>query len=745
MLPILLISESIVSAAPVSEPKFQVQNYATCEALEDSIIKIMERYQDRYWYPYAYYGRGGPIMVDSLAEKSVQALPAVAPTAVANDAGSSTSTDPFSTTNTQVAWVDEADIVKTDGTYIYTYSQSRASISIVRMSDTTLVKTIALPTDYSNVQMYLSGNKLVLVGQKYTSTGPFYTYRYFAPESKAIIAVYDVSSPQDAKLERYNQIDGNYTDSRLIGSRLYFLSSTALRIPPYYMTKYSEWDTAFDATVSKLKNDFALKNVVPQIREARLGGSLGRYIQSIRASAASCSDVSFILPDDATLENIDFTPSFVSVSSLDITRPTEKMQTQILFGDVSQIHMSASSLYITSTISQSQTVQEDQKCPENAKCIAPTYQYESSTLIHRYALENGTPKYVYTTKVTGNPMNQYSMDEDPSGNFRIVTQSYAWSSGENQSSTHLSVIDKTGKVIGSLSGLAPGENFQSARFMGNRLYLVTFEQIDPLFVIDLSTPTAPKVLWELKIPGYSTYLHPYDNDRLIGLGYDTFTNDWGGTQNAGLKIDLYNVSDVKNPKQEATLTLGDNGSSSEVLTNPRAFVYYKEKNLLLLPAQISYSAHDTEDQYRVKSVYQGLYGISILPGSITEKFRVTHIQAPADLEKEWRAECAQYTAKGKQVCRKLLDGSEYCTSSYTYVPNYCYADSIVESYLAANLWNYSDSFITRVLYKGDKFYSIAEGGIKAWSLSSPSSPLSSLTLTGSLVEKNYPVMPMMVR
>jgi hypothetical protein len=182
-----------------------------------------------------------------------------------------------------------------------------------------------------------------------------------------------------------------------------------------------------------------------------------------------------------------------------------------------------------------------------------------------------------------------------------------------------------------------------------------------------------------------------------------------------------------------------------VLTNPRAFVYYKEKNLLLLPAQISYSAHDTEDQYRVKSVYQGLYGISILPGSITGKFRVSHIRTSENIQSEWKEACSIYTGSGKKSCRRLLDGSEYCTSSYTYVPNYCYADATVEEYMASNIWLYSDDFITRALYKGDKFYSIAEGGIKAWSLTSPSSPLSSLTLTGNLVEKNYPVMPMMVR
>lgn len=159
-------------------------------------------------------------------------------------------------------------------------------------------------------------------------------------------------------------------------------------------------------------------------------------------------------------------------------------------------------------------------------------------------------------------------------------------------------------MIGFLKNIAPGENFQSARFIGKRLYLVTFQQIDPFFVVDLSVPTAPVLLGELKMPGYSTYLHPYDDDRIIGLGYDTKTNQWGGTQNGGIKIDLYNIRDVKNPLQESSLVLGDAGSSSEVLTNPRAFVWYKEKKLLLLPATLMKSANDKNDPYRAQSAFQ---------------------------------------------------------------------------------------------------------------------------------------------
>lgn len=418
------------------------------------------------------------------------------------------------------------------------------------------------------------------------------------------------------------------------------------------------------------------------------------------------------------------------------------MKNELLFGDVSQIHMSKSALYITSSISV-QASQSRSACPPGAKCFAPSYETVSQTLVHKYSLSKGGLSYQYSTTVAGNPMTQYSMDEDASGNFRIVTQNYAWSSGQSQNSTELSIISPSGKVIGKLTGIAKGENFQSARFIGDRLYLVTFEQIDPLFVIDVSVAKSPKILGELKIPGYSTYLHPYDSDRLIGIGYDTHTNEWGGTQNGGLKIDLYNVKDVKNPKREQSLVLGDMGSSSEVLTNPRAFVYYKEKNLLLLPATLMKSAGDTNDVYRSSSAFQGIVGVSVLPSAITEKFRVSHITLSADLEKEWKKDCAQYSG-AKNSCKKLLDGSEYCGGSYNYVPPYCYAGSTVETYFASQMWNYSRDFITRALYVGDTFYSVAEGGIKSWNFANTASPKASVVFTGTISKPSYPV-PMMVR
>ena len=304
------------------------------------------------------------------------------------------------------------------------------------------------------------------------------------------------------------------------------------------------------------------------------------------------------------------------------------------------------------------------------------------------------------------------MDENAAGDFRIVTTLSSWSGGTNASSTQLSVLSPTGQVIGKLENIAPGENFQSSRFIGDRLYLVTFQQIDPLFVIGLADSKSPKILWELKLPGYSTYLHSYDANRLIGIGYDTKINQWGGTQNGGIKIDLYNVSDVSNPKRESSLVLWDMGSSTDALWNPKQFVWYKEKNLLLLPATLMKSAGDVINPYLAKSAFQWLIGVSINPNTIAEKFRISHIVLPASLETTWKKECEQYK-------QNTTGYSQY------YIPDYCKSTSTLDMYFANTLWNYSADFINRVLYVGESLYTIGNSKIQMQTFSNPTMPIAS--------------------
>jgi uncharacterized secreted protein with C-terminal beta-propeller domain len=142
------------------------------------------------------------------------------------------------------------------------------------------------------------------------------------------------------------------------------------------------------------------------------------------------------------------------------------------------------------------------------------------------------------------------------------------------------------KTIGSLTHIAEQEKIYSARFIGDRLYLVTFKRVDPFFVIDLANPQAPKILGKLKIPGYSDYLHPYDATHIIGVGKETGTNDWGGVSTKGIKLALFDVADVGHPKQIDKVEIGDAGSDSAALSDHKAFLFDKAKNLLVIPARV---------------------------------------------------------------------------------------------------------------------------------------------------------------
>ena len=198
----------------------------------------------------------------------------------------------------------------------------------------------------------------------------------------------------------------------------------------------------------------------------------------------------------------------------------------------------------------------------------------SRTVIHKIAINNGKIDYVSKGEVHGNLLNQYSMDEY-NGNLRVATTSNVYTNQGSNLSNNVYVLDGSMKTIGSLEQIALGEKIYSTRFMNDRLYMVTFKQMDPFFVIDLSSPTSPKVLGELQLPGFSDYLYPYDATHIIGVGKDTTINQWGGTQATGLKLALFDVSDVTTPKLVGKFVINSSGADSEVLRDPKAFLFDK--------------------------------------------------------------------------------------------------------------------------------------------------------------------------
>ena len=204
------------------------------------------------------------------------------------------------------------------------------------------------------------------------------------------------------------------------------------------------------------------------------------------------------------------------------------------------------------------------------------------TIIHKISIDEDKIEYVAKGSVPGRLLNQFSMDENED-RFRVATTTeyYIQHQGTVRANA-VYVLDEQLNIVGGLDEIAPDESIFSARFMGDRLYLVTFEQIDPFFVIDLSTDT-PKILGELKIPGFSNYLHPYDEKHIIGIGRDTKETDNGRVQQLGIKIALFNVADVKNPKVADDITVGDSSTHSETLHEHKSFFFDKKSGVLSIP------------------------------------------------------------------------------------------------------------------------------------------------------------------
>jgi uncharacterized secreted protein with C-terminal beta-propeller domain len=261
-----------------------------------------------------------------------------------------------------------------------------------------------------------------------------------------------------------------------------------------------------------------------------------------------------------------------------------------------------------------------------------------TTSIQRITIDKQTITPAASGEVPGYILNQFSMDEH-NGYFRVATttNNFGWRTfapEEQVSKNNVYVLDMNLNVVGRLEDLAPGEQIYSTRFMGSRCYVVTFRNIDPLFVIDLSDPTAPTVLGQLKVTGYSGYLHPYDENHLIGIGKETIYDaeeDFAWYQ--GIKISLFDISDVSNPVEVAKHEIGDRGTDSPVLWDHKALLFDRTRNLLVLPvsvAEIDPSDYDGEipDWAYGETVWQGVYVFTISADNLQIRDRITHADNP---------------------------------------------------------------------------------------------------------------------
>lgn len=714
---------------------FVLQSFASCKNMEDVMWEYVQDYWEANWkdrpqYSNYYYKEGG-VSIDVLNSVSFDSSNSVEESvSVQKNSSVSAVSDDFSTTNTQVDWVDESDIVKTDGKYVYYYNSKDTYIYIVDATEKenlSIVKKIKVPDNFYNPVLYIDDNRLTIVANGYSQTNYKQNY-WYNRNQKTYTIVFDTTDITKPELIKLYATEGYLTKSRKIWDYLYVLSNNSFSIP-YYSFK-NKSDIAFSA-----------EDMIPKAIELTKTSHTDKQNLTIKdtdypyefsaGNTVDCDEISYALPWKDTLEKFDFSPSYNIISVINMNDVEEKVWTYVVAWNNAEIYMSQDNLYMTSYIYQN----NDFSCPRNMFCIMPYYSRWENTLIHKINIDNKTLSYQDSTIVPGNPLTQYSMDEHE-GNFRIITQK-----NYPERETGVYILDKDLELLWSLDGLGKTENFKSSRFMGDKLFLVTFEQIDPFYVVDLADDANPKVIWELKIPGYSTYLHPYDENHIIGLGYNTSSNQWGWTVNDGLKIDLYEIDYDRAPAekieedaegnfqenlwdiyvaQKFTKTIGWYGSYSEALNNPRMFMWNAVKNTLLLPAQI-YSS-DSEDIYTKTDFEQALFAFEIDKDTgISAKYTTTHIDY-SDIENMRIEACSKYTQEASEpVCRNLIDGTQVCTDSkktYNYIPEYCYADSDIWVYKVNQAYQFRNDYVKRALWIWNTAISISDNKIMTTDLES---------------------------
>lgn len=258
-----------------------------------------------------------------------------------------------------------------------------------------------------------------------------------------------------------------------------------------------------------------------------------------------------------------------------------------------------------------------------------------TTIIRKIPYMRGRTEGVCSAEVPGRVLNRFSMDEYD-GYFRIAMTTGFVSMTDSTARNHVYVLNNTLHLVGQIENLAPGERIYSARFLRDRCYLVTFRKIDPFFVIDLSNPESPEVLGSLKIPGVSYYLHPYGRDFVLGVGKDTVPAENGNfSWFQGVKISLFNVTDVENPKEISKHVIGERGTSSEGFHDHKAFLVNKSRNLIVIPLQVAVidrSKHPNPEPFTSgELVWQGAYVMSVTTSNeLILKGRLTHIDCPLE-------------------------------------------------------------------------------------------------------------------
>ncbi|SHG22592.1 beta-propeller domain-containing protein [Ornithinibacillus halophilus] len=530
-----------------------------------------------------------------------------------------------SETNVQVAGIDEGDQVKTDGNFIYFARDTDIIIASTEIENSTIVSHIEEKNFFPN-EIYLHNDLLISIGysnepirdlketkepeERITEDIAIYPPIY---SSQTAVHIYDISDRKKPKHVREISFEGSYNSSRLMDGYLYLIANER---PPYRILEEEETE------------------VRPFVKD----------------SAVSTEGI----PVD--FEDMYFFPesqdeTFMILASVNLNDLEKEASVDTYLGASNEIYMSKEHLYVAV-----RNYDSDNTSNASDTELMIWNPQAANTKITQFKVDQGQITYNSSTVVNGTLINQFAMDEQKD-TFRVATtKGSAWDD-DKPSTNNLYTFDLNLNPLGSVEGLAEGERIYSVRFMEDTAFMVTFKEIDPLFVIDLKEPTQPKVLGELKIPGFSNYLHPLDENHLIGFGQNTKLeeNPHGSepiVRSDGLKISVFDVTDLTNPIEKYSEVIGQGFSYTELNHNHKALYKHPNRNLFGFPAtlfettMVKRGDMTYEDQ---KLLFEGALLYEISPDSgITFQDNITHQEQMKEYP-DWESEIKRIVSIGDQI------------------------------------------------------------------------------------------------
>jgi uncharacterized secreted protein with C-terminal beta-propeller domain len=638
----------------------ELKKFSSCEQIKTFLQQNSGSYSGGY-----FAGMGGAMrtLADNAIAPAAAGATGGAKQAAESGAGTGASAD-YSTTNVQVAGVDEPDIVKNDGKYIYTVSGSQIFIIDAYPAEGALLLSTINSTGVT--QIFVNGDRLVVFGNNYSypdepvaqKMGIAMPGYYPTYSQTTYMNVYDITDRSNPTVVNEFSIDGYYSDARMIGDYVYLITNKGVSygdgpvpLPMVYTASGSkpacgctdlyyfdmpDYSYQFVTIASLNVNDDSAE---PQTKVIMSGYTGTIFVSTDNIYLSYMKQISYWDQSERILNAIkpvlpaDLSSRITEIQSSDSTRD-EKFQ-QI--GEIIQDYYNS--------LSEDEKTAFMKDVQDAVQAAYVEIQKETQkTVIQKIGIQDGNIEYKGKGEVPGRILNQFSMDEN-SGYLHVATTvDPIWSFRSDKqpapATNNVYVLDSGMNVVGRLENIEPGESIYSARFIGDRAYLVTFKQVDPLFVIDLSDPSNPVMLGNLTLPGYSDYLHPYDENHLIGIGKDvdpSIDADKVHMEDAvyytaikGVKISLFDVTDVSHPQEVAKYVIGDRGTESLATSDHKAFLFDKSKNLLVIPIQLAEFKDSKSPESYGEYTFQGAYVFSLDLSGIQYRGRITH----ADQESE---------------------------------------------------------------------------------------------------------------